>query len=321
MFLNRRNLKLKKIKKVNELFKGSLENCRLCPRRCGVNRVKGEKGYCRAPARPVIYSYCAHHGEEPPLSGTRGSGTIFFAHCNMHCVYCQNYYFSQLDNGQEMSIGRLAKVMLNLQKIGCHNINLVSPTHFVPQILMALEIALEGALELPVVYNTGGYDLVDTIKPLDGIVDIYLPDMRYSDEKNAKRYSDAPGYVEHNRNNVKEMQKQVGDLILDENGIAKNGLIIRLLALPKNISGTNVTLKFIKDAISENACLSIMSQYYPTFKAYNYKEISCGVTGAEYANIVDEAKFLGLNNGWIQEAPVDFDQKFWGTNIPPKTEI
>ncbi len=220
-----------------------------------------------------------------------------------------------------MSIENLSKVMLNLQMRGCHNINLVSPTHFVPQILMALEMALELGLEIPIVYNTSGYDLVNTLKPLDGIIDIYLPDMRYSDNEMAKKYSDAPNYVEHNKDNVKEMQKQVGDLVLDENGIGRKGLIIRLLVLPEGASGTKATLKFIEEEVSKNAYLSIMSQYYPTFKAYNYKEISRGVTGEEYANIVDEAFFLGLNNGWIQEAPVNLDPKFWGTNIPPKMEI
>lgn len=313
--------KLDKIRSANESLKGALENCSICPRRCRANRLSGKVGYCRAPFDPVVYSYSPHHGEEPPLSGTRGSGTIFFTHCNMKCVYCQNYYFSQLDNGEEVSTKKLASMMLYLEKIKCHNINLVSPTHFVPQILMALEIAVDNGLDIPIVYNTGGYDSPDTIKLLDGIIDIYMPDMRYSSNDMAKRYSDAPDYVERNRTSVKEMQRQVGDLVLDGEGIAESGLIIRLLVLPEYISGTKETLRFIKENISTNAYLSMMSQYYPTFKAYDHKEISRGISINEYKNIVDEAKRLGLNNGWIQEDRIEFDARFFGTNIRPKTNV
>jgi putative pyruvate formate lyase activating enzyme len=303
-----------------DLLKDSLNRCVICPRRCGVNRAGGKLGYCRAPFNPVVYSYIAHHGEEPPLSGTRGSGTIFFTHCNMKCVYCQNYIFSQLDNGDEVSIEKLASMMLDLQSTGCHNINLVSPTHFVPQILKALKIALKEGLCIPIVYNTSGYDALDTIKILDGIIDIYLPDMRYSDNRMAKAYSDALDYVEHNRAAVKEMQAQAGDLVLDERTIAIKGLIIRLLVLPNDISGTVETLKFIKQNVSKNAYLSIMSQYYPTFKAYGFKEISHGVTREEYKIKVDEAHRLGLNNGWVQEMPEYSERKFLWTNIEPKSD-
>ncbi|OGW83653.1 MAG: radical SAM protein [Omnitrophica bacterium RIFCSPLOWO2_01_FULL_45_10] len=313
--------KLNAIRKANEALKGALKNCRICPRRCGVNRLEGKKGYCRAPGKAVVYSYSPHHGEEPPLSGTKGSGTLFFSHCNMKCAYCQNYRFSQLDNGNEVEPETLVKMTLYLQRIGCHNINLVSPTHFVPQILLALEIAVKEGLHIPIVYNTGGYDSLDTIKLLDGIVDIYMPDMRYSDNEASKWYSDAPDYVEHNRECVTEMQRQVGDLVLDAKGIAKKGLIIRLLVLPENVSGTNKSLIFIKETISENAYLSIMSQYYPTYKTYDYREISRQITTAEYKNVVDEAKSLGLNNGWVQEGPIEFEKRFLGTNIPPKHEI
>lgn len=295
-----------------------MEKCTSCPRRCGINRARGKLGYCRAPLNPVVYSYITHHGEEPVLSGRKGSGTIFFTHCNMKCVYCQNYIFSQLDNGEEVSIEKLASIMLELQDMGCHNINLVNPTHFVPQILAALSIASGNGLDIPIVYNTSGYDSPDTIKLLDGIIDIYLPDMRYSDNKNAKVYSDAPDYVEHNRACVTEMQRQVGGLIMDEEDIAVKGLIIRLLVLPNDISGTIESLRFIKEKVSKDAYLSIMSQYYPTFKAYNFKDISRPVKKGEYKNIVDEARRLGLNNGWVQEIPEDDDRKFLGTNIAPK---
>lgn len=309
------NRKLPLLKKINKDLKGALSNCAICPRKCGVDRTKGELGYCRAGLEPKVYSHSPHHGEEPPLSGTRGSGTIFFSHCNMKCVYCQNYYFSQLDKGQAVTINKLSSMMLDLQKRGCHNINLVTPTHFVAQILSAMEIAVDKGLDIPVVYNTSGYELPDMIKRLEGIIDIYLPDMRYSDDKIARRYSDAVKYVEYNRRSVKEMQAQVGGLTLDDNGIAKKGLIIRCLALPGGLSGTIESLKFIKENVSINTYLSIMSQYYPTFKACNYKEISEGVAMGEYKNIVDEAKKLGLNNGWIQEAPRGFDPGFLGTNI------
>lgn len=313
-----KNPKLARTREAKRRFEDALTRCAICPRRCGVNRSSGRFGYCRAPAKAVVYSYSPHHGEEPPLSGTRGSGTIFFSHCNMKCVYCQNYYFSQLDNGEEITEEKLAEIMLYLQKAGCHNINLVSPTHFVPQIVMALELALEGGLDIPIVYNTGGYDLAETIKLLDGIIDIYMPDMRYSDDGMAKKYSDAQKYVEHNRICVRQMQRQVGDLVLDAKGIARKGLIIRLLVLPQEISGTAATLRFIGHEISQNAYLSLMSQYYPTFKSYNYSEIARPILAKEYQNIVDEAKALGLNNGWVQEVPAGMDPTFLGTNIKPK---
>jgi len=302
-------------------MKNAMTRCEICPRKCGVDRSRGEKGYCRAPLNPVVYSYAPHHGEEPPISGKMGSGTIFFSHCNMKCLYCQNYYFSQLDKGEEFSIGKLSEAMLDLQRMECHNINLVSPTHFVPQILSALEIAFENGLNIPIVYNSSGYELPETIRILDGIIDIYMPDMRYSDNKMAEKYSAAHDYVEYNRDSVKKMHSQVGDLVLDDNGVASRGLIIRILVLPEDISGSKNTLKFISGQISKNSYLSIMSQYYPTFKAYSHKEISRGVTASEYKNIVDEAALLGLNNGWIQEEPVEFNPNFFGTNITPKKEI
>ncbi|MFA6320663.1 MAG: radical SAM protein [Candidatus Omnitrophota bacterium] len=266
----------------------------------------------------MVYSYLAHRGEEPPISGRKGSGTIFFSGCNMKCVYCQNYSFSQLDKGSETSVEKLSEIMLYLQKIGCHNINLVTPTHFVPQIVFALEKACEAGLNIPIAYNTSGYDSLETIKILSGIVDIYMPDMRYSNNAMASKYSDAPDYVEVNRLAVKEMHDQVGDLLIDDDGIAKKGIIIRLLSLPNNISGTPETLKFIKQKISPNAYLSIMSQYYPTHKSFDYTELSRGVTDDEYKNVVDAAKLLGLNNGWVQENPSGNDDKFLGTNIKPR---
>ena len=314
--------KLKLIHNAVKSLDGALTRCTICPRRCGVDRPGGSVGYCRAPLEPVVYSYIQHHGEEPALSGSKGSGTIFFAYCNMKCVYCQNYQFSQLDNGEKITIERLASIMLGLQGSGCHNINLVSPTHYVPQILKALEIAVKEGLNIPIVYNTSGYDSPETIKMLNGIIDIYLPDMRYSDDGMAIRYSDAPDYVKYNRSSIEEMYRQVGDLTLD-NGreIAVKGLIIRLLVLPNEVSGTPRSLKFIRDRISKNTYLSIMSQYFPTFKAKSFKEISRRTEKGEYNNVVDEAFSLGLNNGWIQEYEDKADEKFLGTNIKPKKGI
>jgi putative pyruvate formate lyase activating enzyme len=313
--------KLKLIQNAIKYFDGSLKNCRICPRVCGADRQSGKVGYCRAPLDPVVYSYIQHHGEEPALSGSRSSGTIFFSHCNMKCAYCQNYQFSQLDNGEKITIEKLASIMLNLQKSGCHNINLVSPTHYVPQILKALEIAVGNGLNIPIVYNTSGYDLPDTINALKSVIDIYLPDMRYSDNDMALIYSNTADYVKYNRSSIKEMYKQVGDLIMDKDGIALRGLIIRLLVLPNGVSGTTKSLKFIRDGISKNTYLSIMSQYYPTFKAGNLKEISRRVGKIEYDNIVDEASALGLNNGWMQDYEENTDEKFLGTRIKQKKEM
>jgi putative pyruvate formate lyase activating enzyme len=296
----------------------SLKKCDICPRRCNVDRTRGACGYCRAGSDPVVYSYIAHHGEEPPLSGRRGSGTIFFAHCNMKCVYCQNYRFSQLDEGRRVSIERLADIMLHLEKVSCHNINLVSPTHFVPQIAAALAIAFEKGLAIPIVYNTSGYDLAGTIGKLRGLIDIYMPDMRYSDDRMALKYSDAPDYVEHNRACIREMYRQVGDLVLDRDGVAEKGFIIRLLVLPDAVSGTTETLRFIRKELSDRVFLSMMSQYHPTYRAGEFAEMSRPITREEYANALDEAKKLGLNNGWVQEEP---DARFLGTNIRPGEDI
>jgi putative pyruvate formate lyase activating enzyme len=310
--------KLKLTRNAIKNFEGALKRCSICPRKCGADRLGGKVGFCRAPMNPVVYSYIQHHGEEPALSGAKGSGTIFFTYCNMKCAYCQNYQFSQMDNGEAVTIEKLASIMLHLQESGCHNINLVSPTHYVPQILMALEIAVEGGLNIPIIYNTSGYDSPDTIKMLDGIIDIYLPDMRYSDNNMAIRYSEAPGYMENNRLSIEEMYRQVGDLTLDNDGMAIKGLIIRLLVMPNNVSGTKESLKFIRDHLSKRTYLSIMSQYYPTFKAHNFKEISRRTDKNEYDNVVDEAFSLGLNNGWIQEYEDKPNEKFLGTNIKPK---
>ncbi len=279
-----------------------LESCRVCPRECGVNRLKNDRlGFCRSGLNPVISSVSPHHGEEPPLSGSRGSGTIFFTNCNLRCVYCQNYPISQMGNGSERSPGELACQMIWLQEQGCHNLNLVTPTHFMPQILKALGIARERGFHLPVVYNTSGYDSVESLRLLDGIVDIYLPDMRYSDEAAARKLSVAPDYPEINRAAVKEMYRQVGNLVLDEEGIAKRGLIVRHLVLPHGLSGTEGVMKFLAEKISKDVFISLMSQYFPAFKANDHKELSRRITAKEYEDARRIMEKCGLENGWMQE--------------------
>ena len=279
-----------------------LESCRVCPRECGVNRLKNDKlGFCRSGLNPVISSVSPHHGEEPPLSGTKGSGTIFFTNCDLRCVYCQNYPISQMGNGSERTPGELACHMLWLQEQGCHNLNLVTPTHFMPQILKALGIARERGFNLPLVYNASGYESIEALQLLDGIVDIYLPDMRYSDGHNSLKYSIAPHYPEINRAAINEMYRQVGNLVMDENGIAKRGLIIRHLILPGGLSGTEKIMKFLADEISKDVYISLMSQYFPAYKATEHQEINRRITEEEYDEAYDTKMKYGLKNGWVQE--------------------
>ena len=279
-----------------------LEHCRVCPRECGVNRLKNDKlGFCRSGLNPVISSASPHHGEEPPLSGTRGSGTVFFANCNLRCVYCQNYPISQMGTGVERSPGELACQMVWLQEQGCHNLNLVTPTHFMPQFLKALGIARDRGFDLPIVYNTSGYESLESLRLLDGIVDIYMPDLRYGDEAAGIRYSAAPHYPEINRAAVKEMFRQVGNLVIDEAGLAKRGLIVRHLVLPGGLSGTEAIMKFLAEDISKDVYISLMSQYFPAYKAHEIKELSRRITTDEYeaARVIMEK--YGLENGWMQE--------------------
>jgi putative pyruvate formate lyase activating enzyme len=279
-----------------------LESCRVCPRECGVNRLKNDKlGFCRSGLNPVVSSASPHHGEEPPLSGTKGSGTIFFANCNLRCLYCQNYPISQMGTGTERTPGELACQMTWLQEQGCHNLNLVTPTHFMPQILKALSIARERGFNLPVVYNTSGYESIEALRLLEGIVDIYMPDMRYSDPAVALKYSIAPHYPEINRAAVREMYRQVGNLVTDEKGIAKRGLIVRHLVLPGGLSGTGEIMKFLAAEISKDVYVSLMSQYFPAYKAVEVKELSRRITADEYEDAYQMMQKYGLENGWVQE--------------------
>ncbi len=279
-----------------------LESCRVCPRECGVNRLKNEKlGFCRSGLNPVVSSASPHHGEEPPLSGTRGSGTIFFANCNLRCVYCQNYPISQMGNGAERSPAELACQMVWLQEQGCHNLNLVTPTHFMPQILKALAIARQRDFRLPIVYNTSGYESVEALKLLDGIVDIYMPDMRYSDDGAGIRYSAAPHYPEVNRAAVMEMYRQVGNLAVGGDRLAQRGLIVRHLVLPGGLSGTERIMKFLSEEISKEVHISLMSQYFPAYKANGMNELSRKIAPEEYEEACEIMEKYGLENGWVQE--------------------
>ncbi len=293
-----------------------LRFCEICPRRCKVNRLKDEKGFCKTGLRPKVCSFLPHHGEEPPISGERGSGTIFFSNCNMGCVYCQNYEFSQLGQGREVEEEELADFMLQLQKMDCHNINLVTPTHVMPQILKALDMAIAGGLKIPIVYNTGGYELAEVIKLLEGIVDIYLPDMRYADSDMAIRYSSAPDYPKYNQDALKEIHRQVGVAEMDNHGIIKRGVIIRHLVLPDKIAGTDKIMRFIAQELSPDSYISLMSQYRPCYQANKFKEISRRLRAEEYEEAKEAMQKYGLSNGWIQES--GGLERFAGTNIKPQ---
>ncbi len=275
--------------------------CKICPWDCGVDRFSGKKkGVCRSGALPVVASYNLHFGEEPPISGKRGSGTIFFTHCTLRCVYCQNFPISQLGAGKTYTHEELAGMMLYLQGKGAHNINFVTPTHFVPSILKALVIAVEKGFHLPLVYNTSGYEKVETLRLLDGIVDIYLPDIKYSSDEMAKRYSKAKQYVKYNRQALKEMFRQVGFLKLNREGVAVRGLLIRHLVLPNGIAGSAESLKFIATQLSPDVHISLMSQYFPAYKAHKIEELSRPITPQEYEEVLRVMDELGMKNGWIQ---------------------
>ncbi len=277
-----------------------MEECRLCPRECGVDRLAGKSGYCESGPDPVVSSYNAHFGEEPPISGRSGSGTIFLTNCNMKCVYCQNYPISQLHNGRQVSCEQLGKMMLSLQSRGCHNINFVTPSHMVGPILRGLAAAACNGLELPLVYNSGGYDSVETLRLLDGVFDIYMPDSRYGRNEEAARYSDAPDYVGVNRAALKEMHRQVGDLMV-RGGVAVKGLLIRHLILPNGLSSSKEVFKFIAEELSKETYMSLMDQYFPCYQADRYPEISRRIDSHEYKDALDAMWGFGLHRGWVQD--------------------
>jgi len=273
------------------------EDCRLCPRQCGVNRQKGERGFCQAPARPVIYSAQPHFGEEISLVGRKGSGTIFFSNCNLRCVFCQNWPISHEGKGKEVQDEDLAEMMLYLQRIGCHNINVVTPTHVMPNILNATRIALKKGLRLPLVYNTSGYERLEIVKILDGIVDIYMPDMKYMDSDQASKYSaGASDYPEVTKRAIVEMNRQVGELLTDHRGIALQGLIIRHLVMPNRVAGTEKFVRWVAKALPKSTYVNIMPQYHVEYKAFDYPKISRGITTQEFMEAIEWAEKYGLTN-------------------------
>jgi len=273
------------------------ENCQLCPRKCGVNRLKGEKGFCRAPVKPVIFSYHPHFGEEMSLVGGKGSGTIFFSNCNLRCVFCQNWPIAHEGRGKEVQDEDLADMMLKLQSMGCHNINLVTPTHVMPNILNATRIALKKGLHLPLMYNTSGYERLEMLKLLEGIVDIYKPDMKYTDADKAGKYSaGASDYPEVTKKAIIEMHQQVGVLKLDKEGIATRGVIIRHLVMPNRVAGTEKFVKWVAEALPKSTYVNIMAQYRVEYKAYDYPEIARGITSQEFLEAMDWAGKYGLTN-------------------------
>jgi len=271
-----------------------LRRCSLCPRECSVDRTAGETGFCGVGGLPFVSSWGPHFGEESPLVGGRGSGTIFFAGCNLGCVFCQNWSISHGRQGEEMTLESLADVMLGLQRLGCHNVNFVTPTHQMPMILGALAVAAGKGLRIPLVYNTGGYDSLHAVKLLDGIVDIYMPDFKYADPAAAGEYSDAPDYPEAARAAIREMHRQVGDLVMDERGIALRGLLIRHLVLPGGLAGTREVARFVAEEISRDTYINIMDQYHPCYKAIEHPPLDRRITPAEFEEAVRLAREAGL---------------------------
>ncbi len=273
----------------------SLQCCVLCPRNCRVNRLAGACGVCRTGRFAKISSYGAHFGEEDPLVGTGGSGTIFFTNCNLLCIFCQNYDISHLGEGYTVTPATLARNMVHLQEQGVHNINLVTPSHVVPQILEALSQAIEAGLKIPLVYNSSGYDSVESIDLLDGIIDIYMPDLKFAHSEVASRYCNAADYPERSQAAIKEMYRQVGDLIINDRGVAERGLLVRHLVMPEGQAGTGELMKFLAEQISTNTYVNIMNQYRPCGEAGQYSELSRSITADEYNKAIQYANAAGIN--------------------------
>jgi putative pyruvate formate lyase activating enzyme len=281
-----------------QLLQEFLKECRLCPRECRVNRLDGEVGFCQARSELMVSSAFPHFGEEPPLVGYRGSGTIFLTHCNLRCLFCQNYDISHLGSGEYITSPGMTRIMLRLQEMDCHNINFVTPTHYVPQIVASLPEAIEKGLRLPIVYNCSGYESVEVIRLLEGIVDIYMPDVKYMDEKYSKRFSNAQDYPEVIKIVLKEMHRQVGDLTTNSKGVAERGLLIRHLVMPHGVASSEAVLKFIAEEISVHSYVNIMDQYRPEYRAHEYPEINRRITHKEYLEAIQWAKHYRLYRGF-----------------------
>lgn len=278
-----------------------LEKCKICPHNCGVNRLNGNIGRCKSNGNIKLAMASIHNFEEPCISGENGSGTVFFSNCNMNCVFCQNYKISQQGLGREISIEELAEIFIDEQNKNAENINLVTPTMYVYHIIEAIKIAKNKGLKIPIVYNSNGYENLETIKKLDGYIDIYLPDLKYYDDDLAFKYSGVKNYFENATSAIKEMYNQVGSPVLDENGMMKKGLIIRHLVLPNNLQNSKDVLKWINDNIDKKVFVSVMAQYFPTNKAKDFPEINRKLTKEEYEEIENYLYSLDLDNGYIQE--------------------
>lgn len=284
-----------------------LRDCTICPQNCHCNRTAGKTGVCHSGTEAIVASWNVHRREEPPISGTRGAGTIFFGYCQARCTYCQNFSLSQGGLGHRVGPERLAEMMLYLQRKRCHNLDLVTPTHFVPQILSALAIACGKGLRLPIVYNCAGYENLRTLQLLDGVVDVYLPDAKYSDNKHALRTSKMPRYVDYNQAALREMYRQVGPLQLDHEGIARRGLLIRHLVMPEDISGTRQVLSWIAGELGADTPISLMDQYFPAWKAVNDPMLNRRLTWEEYRTALDILDEFDFTAGYVQEDLIEVD--------------
>lgn len=297
-------LKSGELKSRSDLADILLSDCRSCPHDCGADRISDKYGFCLSGYLPIVSSYTLHHGEEPVLSGTNGAGNIFFGNCNLRCQFCQNFEISQNykeEKKHEISMELLAEIMIELQNHGSHNIGLVSPSHFTPQILKSIYIAALNGLNLPIIYNSNGYDSVEMLKHFDGIIDIYLPDLKYGNNSYAKTYSKIDNYFDKAKSAVLEMFRQVGDKLVFENGVVTRGLIIRHLVLPNDLSETENVFKFIAEEVSRDIHISLMSQYYPTNKAGKYDLLNRQIRYSEYEKALELLEKYGLKNGWVQE--------------------
>lgn len=296
-----------------------LESCRLCPRACGINRTAGQTGFCRAPLKPKVARASLHFWEEPCLSGDQGSGAVFFSHCNLKCIYCQNYRISQDHYGREVDIPTLAAIFLSLERKGAHNINLVSPTPYIPQVAAAIKKARSAGLQIPVVYNSNAYEEVSALAHLEGLVDIYLPDLKYALPESAGEFSGAPDYFAVATKAILEMYRQVGLPSFDKNGLMTRGLIIRHLVLPGQLANTSHVLNWIAGNLPREVCLSLMAQYLPTYRAVNKPPLNRRLTKREYNRAVDILLNLGLEFGYVQEltaADECYVPPFDGTGVP-----
>jgi len=299
-----------------------LKSCKSCPRNCEVNRFENEYGFCMSGYLPIVSSYTPHFGEEPVLSGTRGAGNIFFGNCNLRCIYCQNFEISQNwknERKHEVTHEHLAEIMLKLQQMGCNNIGLVSPTHFSATILKSILIAAQNGLNLPIIYNTNGYDSVEILKLYDGVIDIYLPDFKYGNDQYARKYSFVDDYFEKTKAAIKEMFRQVGDELVYDGNVVVRGLIIRHLVLPNGLAESEKVFQFIAEELSPNVHISLMSQYYPTNKAHKEILLSRTIRESEYERTLELMDKYGLHNGWIQEMDSyeHYRPKFWESRDNP----